>query len=117
MKRSKSKTPGDFPKKRRSVGKGKRAPDNATEVSFKSRAVAIPPQLVQRAEPTTNRKLPLQVSTHARTHTQRGGGEGGDDLMHLPRLDVLAEKWRAHFHYLHVFEQKGRSRSKNENKR
>lgn len=69
MKRSKNKTPGDFPKKRRSVAKGKRAPDNATEVSFKSRAVVIPPQLVQSAEPTTDRKLPLQVRIYVRRYS------------------------------------------------
>ena len=61
MKRSHGKASGDFAKKKRKVGKGKRVAENATEVSFKSRAVVVPSQLTGTADPTSNRKLSLQV--------------------------------------------------------
>lgn len=43
------------------MGKGKRAPENATAISFKTRAVVVPAQLEETHEPTTKKKLPLQV--------------------------------------------------------
>ena len=60
MKRAKSKKAKDFPKKRRKVGKG-RIPENATTVSFTTKAVVVPTQLEETREPTTKRKLSLQV--------------------------------------------------------
>ncbi len=64
MKRSRpsKKAPADFSKKKQKVGKAKRPAENATNVSFKTRSVVIPTQLEQPEEPTTHRKLPLQVS-------------------------------------------------------
>ena len=54
----------DFKKKRKKVGKGKQPAENATNVTFKSRAVFVPTQMEQAEtdEPTTHRKLSLQVS-------------------------------------------------------
>ena len=61
MKRVKSKKAQDFPKKKRKVSKGRQAPENATSVSFTTKAVVVPTQLDETAEPTTKRKLSLQV--------------------------------------------------------
>ena len=61
--RKKAGPPKDFFKKKQKVGKGKRAPENATVVSFKSQSIVVPSQLEQRPnQPTTHRKLTLQVS-------------------------------------------------------
>ena len=59
----KAEPPKDFAKKKQKVGKGKRAPDNATVPTFKSHSIVIRSQLEQRTDqPTTHRKLTLQVS-------------------------------------------------------
>ena len=59
----KAEPPKDFAKKKQKVGKGKRAPENATVATFKSQSIVIPSQLEQRTDqPTTHRKLTLQVS-------------------------------------------------------
>ena len=76
MKRAKlkaKKKPGasDFLKKKQKVGKAKAASENTTDTSFKSRSVIILPQLERSDEPTSRRKLPLQVG---------GGGGGGTFL-------------------------------------
>ena len=60
MKRKKNSTP-DFPKKKQKLGKGKRPPDNATNISFKSQSVVLPVQLKETSGPTTHRNLTLQV--------------------------------------------------------
>lgn len=52
---------GDFAKTKQKVGKTKAVSENATDTSFKSRSVVILPQLEQSNEPTSRRKLPLQV--------------------------------------------------------
>lgn len=53
----------DFPKKKRKVGKEKRAPNNATVVSFKAQKVFVPTQLNKdETVPSTYRKQSLQVS-------------------------------------------------------
>ena len=57
----KAEPPKDFPKKKQKVGKGKRTPENATVISFKSQSVVVPIQLEKSNEPTTHRKLGLQV--------------------------------------------------------
>ena len=51
----------DFPRKKRKLGKGKRPPDNATNISFKSRSVVLPSQLEKTKQPTGKRKLTFQV--------------------------------------------------------
>lgn len=54
----------DFPKKKTKLGKGKRPPENATRVSFKSQNISIPTQLGQTSiGPITHRKLSLQVES------------------------------------------------------
>lgn len=60
MKRKKHSS-ADFPKKKQKLGKGKRPPENATNVSFKAHSVVVPTQLEQTAGPSTHRKLTLQV--------------------------------------------------------
>ena len=60
-KSTKSAKTKDFPKKRRKVGKGKRVPENTTAISFKTGAVVVPAQLEESQEPTTKKKLPIQV--------------------------------------------------------
>lgn len=60
MKRRK-KQQSDFPKKKKKLGKGKRPPENATQVSFKSQSIYVPGQLEEATGPTTHRKLGLQV--------------------------------------------------------
>ena len=67
-KSTKSARAKDFPKKRRKVGKGKRAPDNATAISFKTGAVVVPAQLEESQEPTTKKKLPIQVCINVTTY-------------------------------------------------
>ena len=57
----KSEASKDFPKKKQKVGQGKRPAENETVVSFKSGSVVIPSQLERTREPTTHRKLSLQV--------------------------------------------------------
>lgn len=61
LKAKKKSAAGDFLKKKQKVGKAKAVSDNATDTSFKSRSVVILPQLEQSDEPTSRRKLPLQV--------------------------------------------------------
>ena len=60
-KSAKSAKARDFPTKKHKVGKGKRAPENATAISFKTGAVVVPTQFEETHEPTTKKKLPLQV--------------------------------------------------------
>lgn len=60
-KSAKSAKAKDFPTKKHKVGKGKRAPENATAISFKTGAVVVPAQFEETHEPTTKKKLPLQV--------------------------------------------------------
>ena len=57
----KTEAPKDFPKKKQKVGKGKSTPENVTVVNFKSRSVVVPGQLQRTIEPTTHKKLTLQV--------------------------------------------------------
>lgn len=53
----------DFPKRKNKLGKGKRPPENATKISFKSGSIVLPSQLVQSSsqQPTGKRKLGLEV--------------------------------------------------------
>ena len=61
-KRQRAANEKDFPKKKRKVGKEKRAPDNATVVSFKAQKVFVPAQLDRdKTLPSTYRKQSLQV--------------------------------------------------------
>ena len=71
----KSETSKDFPKKKQKVGQGKRPAENETVVSFKSGSVVIPSQLERTGEPTTHRKLSLQV-----IHAQKAKPTGNSVL-------------------------------------
>ena len=52
----------DFPKRKNKLGKGKRPPENATKVSFKSQSIVVPSQLTRSTQqPTGKRKLGLEV--------------------------------------------------------
>ena len=66
----KTEAPKDFPKKKQKVGKGKSTPENVTVVNFKSRSVVVPGQLQRTNEPTTHRKLSLQVRVCVCVHVQ-----------------------------------------------
>ena len=67
--RKKTGKPGDFPKRKNKLGKGKRPAENTTTVSFKSRSIVLPSQLSHagnRDQPTGKRKLGLEVSVSVR---------------------------------------------------
>ena len=62
------KNPGkDFVKKKRKVGKGKGATDDATNTAFVSRRISIPTQSVLKNErvQTTKKKLSFTVSLNS----------------------------------------------------
>ena len=61
MPKRKAANAGDFPKKKRKLGKGKKVPENATNLSFKAKSVIVPAQLEKAIGPTTHRKLGVQV--------------------------------------------------------
>ena len=54
---------GDFPRKKRKLGKGKRPAENATNISFKSRSIVVSSQLEQSQQPTGKRKLTFEVGS------------------------------------------------------
>ena len=64
-----SKPATDFEKKKRKFGKGKKTGNNVTSISFKSRNVVVPSQLLHSLlGPTTHRKQNLQVSLFVCVH-------------------------------------------------